>query len=122
VASRQPIEGGGAGDRQAAGAQSDTSLVQAAVARAKRGDAEGVHFLYVRFAADVHGVAEGLVHDRRGAERVTQGVFAGLIETIDGHEQGELPFAAWILAVARDAALDHVRAERAAPAVGPPPA
>lgn len=112
--SRQPIEDGDSpGDQPPA--QSDTRLVQAAVARAKEGDAEGVHFLYVRFAGDVHRFVNGLVHDHHEAEDITQNVFAKLMTRIQNYEQREVPFAAWILRVARNAALDHLRAKRAIP-------
>ena len=42
-------------------------------------------------------------------------MFAKLITTIGKYEQREVPFTAWILRVARNAALDHMRARRAIP-------
>lgn len=95
--------------------QADTRLVQAAVARAKAGDTEGLHFLYVRFAPDVHRFVNSLVHDHHEAEDITQSVFAKLMTRIGKYEQREVPFAAWILRVARNAALDYLRAKRAIP-------
>lgn len=93
----------------------DSRLVQDAVSHAKAGDPEGLHFLYLRYAPDVQRYVNSVVHDHHEAEDITQGVFAKLITTIDKYEQREVPFTAWILRVARNAALDHVRAKRAIP-------
>jgi RNA polymerase sigma-70 factor (ECF subfamily) len=92
-----------------------TQLVRQAVERAKAGDPEGLHFLYVRYAPDVHRYVNSLVHDHHEAEDITQNVFAKLIVAIERYEQREVPFTAWILRVARNAALDHIRARRAIP-------
>ena len=95
--------------------EADSRLVQDAVAYAKAGDPEGLHFLYLRYAPDVERYVNSVVHDRHEAEDITQGVFAKLITTIGKYEQREVPFTAWILRVARNAALDHMRARRAIP-------
>ena len=95
--------------------EADSRLVQDAVAHAKAGDPEGLHFLYLRYAPDVERYVNSVVHDRHEAEDITQGVFAKLITTIGKYEQREVPFTAWILRVARNAALDHMRARRAIP-------
>jgi len=93
----------------------DSRLVQDAVAHAKAGDSEGLHFLYLRYAPDVQRYVNSVVHDMHEAEDITQGVFAKLITTIGKYEQRDVPFTAWILRVARNAALDHMRARRAIP-------
>jgi RNA polymerase sigma-70 factor (ECF subfamily) len=95
--------------------EADSRLVQDAVKHAKAGDPEGLHFLYLRYAPDVQRYVNSVVHDSHEAEDITQGVFAKLITTIGKYEQREVPFTAWILRVARNAALDHVRARRAIP-------
>jgi RNA polymerase sigma-70 factor (ECF subfamily) len=101
------------------GARGDVSgnsrLVEQAIARAKAGDNEGLHFLYVRYAADVQRYVMSVVHDHHEAEDITQNVFAKLMKAIKRYEQREVPFAAWIMRVARNAALDHMRARRAVP-------
>lgn len=97
------------------GTESDSRLVQKAVAHAKAGDPEGLHFLYLRYSPDVLRYVNSVVHDRHEAEDITQNVFAKLITTIGKYEQRDVPFTAWILRVARNAALDHVRARRAIP-------
>jgi RNA polymerase sigma-70 factor (ECF subfamily) len=93
----------------------DSRLVQQAVARAKAGDMEGLHFLYVRYSPDVLRYVASIVHDHHEAEDITQNVFTKLVTAIDKYEQREVPFTAWILRVARNAALDHMRARRAIP-------
>jgi RNA polymerase sigma-70 factor (ECF subfamily) len=90
-------------------------LLSNAIARAKEGDAGALHFLYVRFADDVRGYVQSIVHDAHEAEDITHTIFAKLLTKIQRYEQREVPFAAWILRVGRNAALDHVRARRAIP-------
>ncbi len=96
-------------------AGNDSEIVAKAVARAKEGDMSALHFLYVRFADDVCGYVASIVRDSHEAEDITQNVFAKLMTAIQRYEQREVPFAAWILRVARNVALDHIRARRQIP-------
>jgi RNA polymerase sigma-70 factor (ECF subfamily) len=93
----------------------ESKLVQEAVAQAKRGDQGAMHFLYVRYAPDLLRYVNSFVHDHHEAEDITQNVFAKLITAIHKYEPTDVPFTAWILRVARNAALDHMRARRAVP-------
>jgi RNA polymerase sigma-70 factor, ECF subfamily len=102
-------------DRQPQAARGTSQLTQEAVARAKAGDTEGLHYLYVRYADDVLRFVTSVVRDHHEAEDITQNVFAKLMKAIGRYEQREVPFDAWILRVARNAALDHLRAKRAIP-------
>jgi RNA polymerase sigma-70 factor (ECF subfamily) len=97
------------------GGSDESFLVREAVARAQKGDMDAMHFLYVRFADDVLRYVRSFVNDHHEAEDITQNVFAKLITVIGKYEQREVPFAAWILRVARNAALDHLRARRDVP-------
>jgi RNA polymerase sigma-70 factor, ECF subfamily len=90
-------------------------LLDRAIARAKAGDIGALHFLYVRFADDVCGYVASIVRDQHEAEDVTHTLFLNLLTKIQRYEQRDVPFAAWILRVARNAALDHVRARREVP-------
>lgn len=90
-------------------------LLNRAIARAKQGDTSALHFLYVRYADDVYGFVNSIVRDHHEAEDITQNVFAKLMRIIGKYEQREVPFSAWILRVARNAALDHMRARRQIP-------
>lgn len=102
-------------DSQPQAARETSQLTQEAVARAKAGDTEGLHYLYVRYADDVLRFVTSVVRDHHEAEDITQNVFAKLMKAIKRYEQREVPFDAWILRVARNAALDHLRAKRAIP-------
>ena len=97
--------------------QSDRSdgLLSSAIARAKQGDTSALHFIYVRYADDVYGFVNSIVRDHHEAEDITQNLFAKLMRIIGKYEQREVPFSAWILRVARNAALDHMRARRQIP-------
>ncbi len=99
----------------AVGTPGDGRLTQQAVERAKAGDSEGLHFLYVRYADDVLRYVTSFVRDHHEAEDITQNVFAKLMTAIKKYEQQEVPFTAWILRVARNASLDHLRSKRAIP-------
>jgi RNA polymerase sigma-70 factor (ECF subfamily) len=101
--------------RQPAVRARETKLLAKAIARAKEGDPAALHFLYVRFADDVCTYVRSITHDQHEAEDITQTLFAKLLVKIQRYEQREVPFAAWIIRVARNAALDHVRARRAIP-------
>ena len=95
--------------------QAPDGLVYEAVARAKEGDMSALHFLYVRFADDVCAYVRSIVRDPHAAEDVTQIVFTKLMKAIQKYERRDVPFAAWIIRVARNVALDHIRASRQIP-------
>src|SRR5256885_1319321 len=77
-------------------------IVLRAVASAKQGDREAVRFLYLQYADNVYGYVRSIVGDDYEAEDVTQHVFAKLMTVIGKYEQRQVPFAAWILRVARN--------------------
>jgi RNA polymerase sigma-70 factor (ECF subfamily) len=93
----------------------DSRLTRLAVAKAKDGDADGIHYLYVRYADDVRRYVATFVKDQYEAEDITHNVFAKLMTAITKYEEQSVPFAAWILRVARNAALDFLRAKRMIP-------
>jgi RNA polymerase sigma-70 factor, ECF subfamily len=90
-------------------------LVYEAVAHAKEGDMSALHFLYARFADDVFAYVRSIVRDPHTAEDITQIVFTKLMKAIHKYERRDVPFAAWIIRVARNVALDHIRASRQIP-------
>jgi RNA polymerase sigma-70 factor (ECF subfamily) len=90
-------------------------MLRRAIARAKEGDQEAVRFLYLRYADNVFGYVSSLLHNEHDAEDVTQQVFAKLITSLSKYEERTVPFAAWILRVARNMAIDHIRQRRAIP-------
>jgi RNA polymerase sigma-70 factor, ECF subfamily len=105
-----------AGPRSGDTARSGQSaLDRRAIAAAKQGDWDGIHYLYVRYADDVQGYVQSIVRNHHEAEDITQNVFAKLITAIGKYEERSVPFAAWIMRVARNATLDHLRARRQIP-------
>lgn len=95
--------------------ETDTRLVARAVRRAKEGDREAFAFIYARYADNVHGYVRSIVHDHYEAEDITQHVFAKLLSVIGKYEERNVPFFAWLLRVARNVAVDHVRQQRLVP-------
>jgi RNA polymerase sigma factor (sigma-70 family) len=90
-------------------------LERRAIRAAKAGDWDGLQYLYSRYADDVLKFVQSIVRNRHDAEDVTHEVFAKLMRAIQRYEEREVPFAAWILRVARNAALDHLRSRRQIP-------
>jgi RNA polymerase sigma-70 factor, ECF subfamily len=86
-----------------------------AIARAQAGDMNALQFLYVRYADDVYGYVSSIVRNAHEAEDITQDVFVKLLPAIKKYEQRAVPFAGWLLRVARNAALDHLRSWRQIP-------
>jgi RNA polymerase sigma-70 factor (ECF subfamily) len=90
-------------------------MVDAAVLAAQRGDREALRFLYLRYADHVYGYVRAIVRDDHEAEDVTQLVFAKLLRVLDRYEPAGVPFSRWLLRLAHNAAIDHLRAARAVP-------
>ncbi|HYZ79930.1 MAG TPA: RNA polymerase sigma factor [Solirubrobacteraceae bacterium] len=90
-------------------------LVLSAVVRAKQGDPDAIRFLYLRYADNVYGYVCSIVRDEHEAEDVTQQIFAKLLTALQRYEPRSVPFSAWILRIAHNAAIDHMRARRAVP-------
>jgi RNA polymerase sigma-70 factor (ECF subfamily) len=94
----------------------NVDLDRRAIAAAKQGEWDAIHYLYVRYADDVFAYVRSIVRNHHDAEDITQGVFAKLMKAIQRYEeQGAVPFAGWIMRVARNATLDHIRARRQIP-------
>jgi RNA polymerase sigma-70 factor (ECF subfamily) len=92
-----------------------TERVSQAVRRAQEGDREALRFLYARYADDVYGYVRSIVRDQHQAEDVTHQVFAKLVRVIDKYEERQVPFFGWVLTVARNLAVDHLRRQRLIP-------
>jgi len=89
--------------------------INRAVVAAKAGDMEAIRFLYVRYKDNVYGYVLSIVREQHEAEDCTQQVFMKLISAIHKYEPRTVPFTAWILRVARNIAIDHLRQRRALP-------
>src|SRR5436190_14723114 len=73
------------------------ALERRAIAAAKRGEWDAIHYLYVHYADDVFAYVRSILGDHHAAEDVTQNVFAKLMSAIQRYEErGAIPFAGWI--------------------------
>jgi RNA polymerase sigma-70 factor (ECF subfamily) len=90
-----------------------------AVARAKQGDREALRYLYSRYADNVYSYVSSIVRDHYEAEDVTQQVFAKLTDSLARYEERGAPFLSWLVRLARNAAIDQLRARRAIPVADP---
>jgi RNA polymerase sigma-70 factor (ECF subfamily) len=82
------------------------------VASAKHGDRQAVRWLYSRYAAGVRMYVGSLLRDADAVEDVVQTTFLKVLTRIDRYEARDVPFEAWLLRVARNAAFDELRRRR----------
>jgi RNA polymerase sigma-70 factor, ECF subfamily len=92
-----------------------TREVGLAIARAKEGDRDAVQFLYIRYSNNVYGYVRSIVRDEREAEDLTQHVFLKLVTSIVKYDDQGVPFSGWLLRMARNVALDHLRRRQPTP-------
>ncbi|HEX4013219.1 MAG TPA: sigma-70 family RNA polymerase sigma factor [Candidatus Cybelea sp.] len=88
--------------------------------RVRRGDAGAFETLYDEYHRLVYGVAFRVLSDPAGAEDVTQNVFLKLWSNPASFVSGN--FGAWIIRVARNRAVDALRARATHPESGVPEA
>jgi RNA polymerase sigma factor (sigma-70 family) len=86
-----------------------------APARGEELDAAAFEQLFLACAADVHGYAISLLHDRAAAEDVTALAFERLYRSRDRLDRVRGTPRAWLFAIARNAALDELRRRRRHP-------
>jgi RNA polymerase sigma-70 factor, ECF subfamily len=92
-----------------------TREVRLAIARAKEGDRDAVRLLYNRYSDNVYGYIRSIVRDEKEAEDLTQQVFMKLMLVIGKYNDCGVPFSGWLLRLARNIALDHLRVRRPTP-------
>jgi RNA polymerase sigma-70 factor (ECF subfamily) len=110
-----PLHSTGSSRQLANSEETNSRLVSRAVKRAQMGDREALGFLYARYADNIYGYVLSIVRDHHQAEDITQHVFAKLVRAIVKYEERDVPFFAWVLRVARNVAVDYIRAERLVP-------
>ena len=76
---------------------------------------DAVRFLYVRYKDNVYRYVLSILREPHEAEDATQQVFMKLMSSIQKYEPRTVPFTAWIVRVARNVAIDHLRQRRAVP-------
>jgi RNA polymerase sigma-70 factor (ECF subfamily) len=104
--------------RAAANGGSQPDELDAAIAAARDGDSLAVSYLYERFAGAVYRYIRRRVRDDRDAEDLTQQVFTRVLPALSSFEQRGAPFGSWLLRVAHNVTIDHLRRR----ALAPPPA
>jgi RNA polymerase sigma-70 factor (ECF subfamily) len=92
----------------------DEVRIRRLVAAAQAGDREAMHALYVAFAPGLRAYLAPVV-GRHDAEDVTQQVFAKLMDELRHYRPGPAPFSSWLLRVARNLGIDHLRRSRMVP-------
>lgn len=90
----------------------DRRRLRRAIARAKNGDSDALRHLYERYADNVFSYVRTILRDDYEAEDVTQHVFTKLLTRIESYEERSVPFTAWLLRIARNCAIDHMRSQR----------
>jgi len=113
--SQLPASGAFPGEPEGRDERAATRLVSRAVRLAQAGDPDAFAFLYARYSEDIYGYVRSIVHDHHEAEDLTQQVFAKLMGVIGSYHEREVPFFAWMLRVARNVAIDHIRKQRTIP-------
>ena len=91
------------------------ALVGAATARARDGDEDALRLLYLLYADNVFGYVLAIVGDEHDAEDITSEVFARLPRALTHYQVERHPLRGMASRVARNAALDHLRAQRSVP-------
>jgi RNA polymerase sigma-70 factor (ECF subfamily) len=93
--------------------------IDALVERAARGDHVAFGGLYDAYAERLYRFVRFRVRDPFDAEDVVQRIFLKVIEALPRYEARGTPFAAWLFRLARNAVIDHVRAQRPVEPLGP---
>ncbi|HTF34735.1 MAG TPA: hypothetical protein VK714_13685 [Myxococcota bacterium] len=92
----------------------DTGLVQ----RAALGDAEAFAAVYEQSLGRVYVFALRRTSGREAAEKLTERILEQIFGQLDGYT-GEVPFAAWLLAIAKGVA--NADSQERVPRLGMPP-
>jgi RNA polymerase sigma-70 factor (ECF subfamily) len=87
------------------------------IKRAAGGDVRAFAEIYECCAPGVRRYVGTILWDRWDAEDVTQEVFVKLFTGLPQYDPGRAAFSAWMLRVARNAAIDHIRRHRGYPAL-----
>ena len=81
----------------------------------RRAISDALRLLYIRYSDNVYGYVRSIVRDDKEAEDLTQHVFMKLITVIVKYNDHGVPFSGWLLRLARNVALDHLRRRRPTP-------
>jgi RNA polymerase sigma-70 factor (ECF subfamily) len=82
------------------------------IARAARGDAVAFGQIYAQTAPHVRRYVRTIIRNPWDAEDVTQDAFVKILTAIRHYDPARGAFSAWSLRIARNTAIDHIRAHR----------
>jgi RNA polymerase sigma-70 factor, ECF subfamily len=85
------------------------------VRRVDEGDADALRLLYERYGGIVFGMTYRLLGDRQAAEECTQDVFVSVWQTARSYRPERARVGTWLLAIARNKAIDATRRRAARP-------
>jgi RNA polymerase sigma-70 factor (ECF subfamily) len=85
------------------------------VGRLDAGDTDALRLLYERYGRIVFGMTYRLLGDRQAAEECTQDVFVSVWRTARTYEPARARVSTWLLAIARNRAIDATRRRAARP-------
>lgn len=78
------------------------------------GEQEGLALLQKQYGNMVRYIVRGILHDTRDVEECVSDVYLRIWDRFSTFDAGKGSLAAWVTAVARNAAVDHRRKNRAA--------
>ena len=90
-----------------------------ALRRARRGDADALDCLYRHYAPGVFAYVRRILRNDYDAQDVTQQVFVRVATSLDKYDARRAGFSAWLLRIAHNAAVDHLRKQRLTPLSDP---
>jgi RNA polymerase sigma-70 factor (ECF subfamily) len=79
------------------------------LSRCRRGDEAAWHEMVALYTRKVFGLAYRFTGRVDEAEDLTQEVFVKVYQTLDRYREGDGVFGGWLMAVARNHAIDHYR-------------
>jgi len=82
------------------------------LARVRDGHADALRQLYQRHAAAVYALAHYILRDSAVAEELTQEIFLTVWNKAEQYQQEQARFRTWLLSIARNRAIDHLRRRR----------
>ncbi len=89
--------------------RADELEVRLLVSRAQTGDTRAIERLYQLHLARIHAFLTAMLDNPHDAEDLTVQTFVRMIESIDRFRWQHAPFSAWLLRIARNLAIDHIR-------------
>lgn len=95
------------------GVQSSEQMTAAISEAAAAGDAAAFGQLYDLYLDRVYRYVYYRLGNRQDAEDVTEQVFLRALQAINRFRHHDSPFIAWLLGIARNAVIDHLRARKA---------